>query len=365
VTLLLCIGGDGDTTADAHTTRGRGLTMALLEIRNLHLAMRSFDGEAHVLNGIDLTVERREVWGVVGETGCGKSLTGLSISRLVATPPGRYLDGEIRFDGHNVLRLTESEMRTLRGRRIGMIFQDPTTNLNPTFRIGTQLIDVALAAGRASPEVLGVAADASTRARRGAARRLAVDMLRKVGITDPEARFDNYPHEFSGGMRQRVLIAMALIGRPDLLIADEPTTALDVSVQAQVLALLKGMVAEFNMGVVLITHNLGVVATACTHVAVMYAGNIVESGPVHQILTRPRHPYTEALLDAIPSRHVKRGDLKGLAGVVPSLINPPPGCRFAPRCALATEVCQRSAPKLDGAAHRVACYHRTADRQVA
>ena len=323
--------------------------MALLEIRDLHLAMRSFDGEAHVLNGIDLTVERRQVCGLVGETGCGKSLTGLSVSRLVPTPPGRYLRGEIRFDGQDMLAMPESRVAGLRGTRIGMIFQDPTTNLNPAFRIGTQLVDAALAAARRKPAVLAGGG-------RRAAEALAVQMLEKVGIPDAAGRLRDYPHQFSGGMRQRVLIAMALIGRPDLLIADEPTTALDVSVQAQILRLIRGMVDEFDMGVVMITHNLGVVAQSCTHVAVMYAGNIVESGPVRDVLTQPRHPYTQALLAAIPTRNTARGALRGLPGAVPNLINPPPGCRFAPRCPRATAVCA-TLPQLTGTLHRTACHH--------
>lgn len=329
----------------------------LLDIRNLHLAMSSFDGEAHVLNGINLSVRRREIWGVVGETGCGKSLTGLSVSRLVPTPPARYIGGQILFDGHDLLGLDEAVMRSYRGRRIGMIFQDPTTNLNPVFRIGEQLVDVALAAARHSPEILGVPASASARSRRKAARMLAIEMLAKVGIPDPEARVDAYPHAFSGGMRQRVLIAMALIGRPDLLIADEPTTALDVSVQAQVLKLIGDMVSEYAMGVVLITHNLGVVAQTCSHVAVMYAGNIVESGSVACVLQAPGHPYTRALLASIPSRHTRRGDLKGLPGQVPDLIHPPAGCRFAPRCTLAMDACRRSLPPdiAVSDAHMVAC----------
>jgi len=327
--------------------------MALLEIRGLHLAMRSFDGEAHVLNGIDLAVERRQIWGLVGETGCGKSLTGLSVSRLVPSPPARYLKGEIRFDGQDLLRLTEAQMQALRGHRIGMIFQDPTTNLNPAFRIGTQLVDVALAAARRDPAILPAPGG-----RRGA-QALALQMLDKVGIPDAAARLDDYPHQFSGGMRQRVLIAMALIGRPDLLIADEPTTALDVSVQAQILALLKAMVTEFDMGVVLITHNLGVVAQTCSHVAVMYAGNIVEQGAVRQVLAAPAHPYTRALLRAIPTRDVKRGQLQGLPGAVPNLIRPPPGCRFAPRCDRASAACHDGTPPVVtvGHGHRVACLH--------
>ena len=343
------------------------MTLPLLDIRDLHLTMKSFDGEAHVLNGITLAVERREIWGLVGETGCGKSLTGLSVSRLVSTPPARYRSGEIRFNGQDLLQLPEAGMQKLRGRHIGMIFQDPTTNLNPSFTIGEQLVDVALAAGQHSPEILGLTVAAPSRERRRAAKALAGNMLDKVGIPGAAARLDDYPHQFSGGMRQRVLIAMALIGRPDLLIADEPTTALDVSVQAQVLRLLTGMVAEFDMGVLLITHNLGVVAQTCTHVAVMYAGNIVERGPVEAVLEAPAHPYTQALLAAIPTRAVKRGDLKGLPGSVPNLIQPPPGCRFAPRCVLAGPECLIATPPettLSGA-HRVACLKAGATTRAA
>jgi oligopeptide/dipeptide ABC transporter ATP-binding protein len=330
---------------------------ALLDIRNLHLSMHSFDGEARVLAGISLTVQRGEIWGLVGETGCGKSVTGLSVSRLLRSPPAEYTQGQILFEGTDVLTRTEAQMLTLRGRHIGMIFQDPTTNLNPSFRIGTQLIDVALAAARHDSAILGVPTGAGRSARRVAARRLAVSMLEQVGIPDAEARLDDYPHQFSGGMRQRVLVAMALIGRPGLLIADEPTTALDVSVQAQILALLKSMVAAYDMGVVLITHNLGVVSQVCTHVAVMYAGTIVESGPRETVLDQPLHPYTQALLRAIPSRDVARGALQGLPGSVPDLINAPPGCRFAPRCPLVRPECLAASPTSRQIApqHHVAC----------
>jgi oligopeptide/dipeptide ABC transporter ATP-binding protein len=331
--------------------------MALLDIRNLHLTMTSFEGRAHILNGIDLALERGEVWGLVGETGCGKSVTGLSVSRLLASPPAAYPYGQIVFDGVDVLQADEQAMRALRGRRIGMIFQDPTTNLNPVFRISDQMIDVALHVGAHDPTVLGLAANASRRDKRIAARRVAIQMLDKVGIAQAEERVDHYPHEFSGGMRQRVLIAMALIGKPDLLIADEPTTALDVSVQAQVLRLIHGLVQEFNLGVLLITHNLGVVAQVCTHVAVMYAGNIVEAGPVRPLFKDPRHPYTKALLRAIPAVHMKRGDLVGLAGSVPNLVVPPPGCRFAPRCEFAQARCTVGVPAARHVApgHRVHC----------
>jgi oligopeptide/dipeptide ABC transporter ATP-binding protein len=329
---------------------------ALLEIRDLHLSMSSFDGSAHVLNGIDLTVNRGEIWGLVGESGCGKSLTGLSISRLVPEPPATYRQGEIRLEGQNLLALPQKAMQALRGKRIGMIFQDPTTNLNPAFRIGEQLIDVALAAAAHDPSILGDMRGGRL-ARRRAARRLAGEMLERVGIPDAKARLDSYPHQFSGGMRQRVLIAMALIGRPDLLIADEPTTALDVSVQAQILKLLKGTVADHDIGVILITHNLGVVAETCSHVAVMYAGNIVESGPVAAVIGKPAHPYTQALLASIPTRDTKRGALKGLAGTVPNLIHPPPGCRFAPRCPLAVAACTTALPPslAVGPEHGAAC----------
>lgn len=314
--------------------------MALLEIRDLHLAIRSFEGEAHVLNGVSLAIERGEVWGLVGETGCGKSLTGLSISRLVPRPPGRYLRGEVLFEGRDLLALPEAAMRALRGRRIAMIFQDPTTNLNPAFRVASQMVDVALHAGAPGRRV---------------AREQAIAMLDRVGIVDAARRVDDFPHQFSGGMRQRVLIAMALLGRPDLLVADEPTTALDVSVQAQILRLLNDLVRQDGLAVLLITHNLGVVAQICSHVAVMYAGNVVETGPVRAIFREPRHPYTKALLAALPAAGARRGALASLPGQVPDLVHPPPGCRFAPRCARALPACTAATPALVGTPHAVAC----------
>jgi peptide/nickel transport system ATP-binding protein len=282
---------------------------ALLRISGLRLAMRSYDGETEVLKGIDLTIPAGRIAGVVGETGSGKSLTGLSVTRLVPTPPGRYLGGSIRFDGREVLSASEAEMLALRGRHISMIFQDPTTNLNPAFRIGTQMVDAALALARRDPEVLPAANGAGRRARRAAARALAVELLGRVGIPDPATRIDAYPHQFSGGMRQRVLIAMALIGRPRLLIADEPTTALDVSVQAQVLALIHSFVRDRGLAVMFITHNLGVVAQLCQEVNVMRMGEVVEAGPVGRVLKAPEHPYTRALLASVPTREMRRGEL--------------------------------------------------------
>jgi oligopeptide/dipeptide ABC transporter ATP-binding protein len=318
--------------------------MAFLEISDLHLSMRTFEGDAQVLNGINLRVERGEIWGLVGESGCGKSLTGLSVSRLVSSPPGHYSKGVISLGGRNVLDLSQAEMRKVRGRHVGMIFQDPTTNLNPAFKVGEQLIDVALHASANDPDILGLPPEAPPRRRRHAARKLAIETLEKVGIAEAGKRVDYYPHQFSGGMRQRVLIAMALIGRPELLIADEPTTALDVSVQAQILKLIYDLVQEHNLAVVFITHNLAVVAELCSHVAVMYAGNIVESGTTRAVFKNPTHPYTRALLSALPRADIVRGALRGLPGTVPDLTQPPPGCRLAPRCPDAHALCSAKLP---------------------
>ncbi|MCY7306492.1 MAG: ABC transporter ATP-binding protein [Rhodoferax sp.] len=333
--------------------------MPLLHIDNLHLAMRSFDGEAHVLNGVELKVDKGEIWGLAGETGCGKSVTGLSVSRLLGTPPARYLQGRILFDGQDVLTMDERAMRRLRGRAISMIFQDPSTNLNPVLRVGEQIADVAFEIGRHAPEVLGLGPQTGLAERRRAAKQLGVDMLERVGIPDAARRAHDYPHQFSGGMRQRVLIAMALVGQPRLLIADEPTTALDVTLQAQILRLLSDLVKRSDTAVLMITHNLGVVAQICSHVAVMYAGHVVESGRTREVLRSPQHPYTRALLAALPRPGVPRGQLANLPGRVPDLIRPPPGCRFAPRCARATSACTVATPASVAVSdqHLVACIH--------
>jgi ABC-type dipeptide/oligopeptide/nickel transport system ATPase component len=274
----------------------------LLEIENLHLSFETYAGDVRILRGVSLSVAQGEIWGIVGETGSGKSLTGRSISRLVPCPPGRYLKGEIRFDGVDLLKLPQSDMRALRGSRIGMVFQDPTSNLNPSFTVGEQIRDVALHASRHVPDLLGSDVR-SLFGRRRAAKELAIEMLGKVGISEPRARFNSYPHQFSGGMRQRALIAMALIGRPQLLIADEPTTALDVSIQAQILDLLWRLVHTQGLTLVLITHNIGVVAQICSHVAVMRHGEIVEQGTVNDVLKSPAAEYTRALLNAVPRAH--------------------------------------------------------------
>lgn len=279
--------------------------MPLLDIKSLELEFLTRNSATLVLRGVNLSLDRGQILGLVGETGSGKSITGMSISRIVETPPARYTGGSIRFDGIEILDQSEKAMRKLRGSRIGMVFQDPSSNLNPVFTIKDQMVDVGLHIANVAPEKLGLNPGAGHRAKRKAALDVSVAMLERVGVRDAARRIESYPHQFSGGMRQRVLIAMALLGRPDLLIADEPTTALDVSVQAQVLELIYGLVKEFNLGVVMITHNMGVVAQLCTHVAVMSHGQIVEQGDTASVLKTPQHDYTKKLLAAIPSARGK------------------------------------------------------------
>lgn len=334
----------------------------LVQIRDLRLNFSTFDGVAKVLAGVNLELHRGDVLGLVGETGCGKTMTALSIPRLIPTPPGEIVAGQVLFDGENILTKPDAEMRELRARRMAMIFQDPTTNLNPVFTIGEQMVDAILSKDgyRSS---LGYSSMAgwlpSVKARRRQARQRAIEMLDRVGISQPEHRIDSYPHEFSGGMKQRVLIAMAIAGQPDLLIADEPTTALDVSIQAQILRLVRELVAEFNLTVLLITHNLGVIAQVCDKVAVMYAGRVIEQGEVHQIFQEPQHPYTTGLLQAVPTRERKKGELIGIGGTIPDFIDPPLGCRFYPRCPHVMSHCREDPPppmvRLEGR-HSVACH---------
>ncbi len=304
----------------------------LVEIRDLYCEMVTFDGVSKVLNGVNLTINKGDMLGLVGETGCGKSVTAMSIPRLVPQPPARYPHGEVIFRGEDMLGKQNEELRELRAQHIGVVFQDPMTGLNPVFTVEQQMVDAILTrqdALQATYFLRGWLP--SSRERKREARERALQLLRRVGIPQPEKRIHAYPHEFSGGMRQRVLIAMAISGRPDLLIADEPTTALDVSVQAQILRLIAELVREINLTVLLITHNIGVVAQLCNRIAVMYAGNVVETGPTREVLRSPRHPYTRGLLQAIPDETIERGELVGVAGTVPSLLDPPPGCRFAPR----------------------------------
>ncbi len=314
----------------------------VLEIEGLTLEFQTDRGPAHVLDGVTLSVARGETLGLVGESGCGKSVTGLSAMRLLPSPPARITGGDIRLGGQSLLAMDEAGMRQLRGRRIAMIFQDPMVSLNPVMTIGAQLAET----------LRRQEGGGDLRARIAAA-------LATVGIGDPERAARSYPHQFSGGMRQRAMIAMMLACRPEVLIADEPTTALDVTVQAQVLDLIAELQAEIGMAVVLVTHNLGVVAEVCDRVAVMYAGTVVETGPVAAIFAAPRHPYTQALLAAIPRADTDSADLAVIEGRVPDLVAPPRGCRFHPRCPRASDLCRSDKPAIQpaGPGQEVACHH--------
>ena len=322
----------------------------LVEIKDLRLNFRTFDGVSKVLNGVNLKMWRGDILGLVGETGCGKTMTALSIARLVPCPPGEITAGEVFFEGEDVLKKTKEEMRLLRAQKLAMIFQDPTTSLNPVFTIGDQMIDIIGSRQDTSKASrLGMLGDVGNllpdiRQLRRRAKDRALEMLRRVGIGDASQRVTDYPHQFSGGMRQRVLIAAALSGTPTLLIADEPTTALDVSIQAQILRLIQELVEELNLSVLLITHNLGVVAKMCQKVAVMYAGVVVEYGSALDIFKKPKHPYTVGLMRAIPTYGTKKGEIQGIPGSVPDLLNPPPGCRFHPRCEHALPRCSEEPP---------------------
>jgi len=288
----------------------------LLEVRGLRTSFFTRDGVVRAVDGIDFQVDRGEIMGLVGESGCGKSVTSLSILRLVSKP-GVIEAGEIIFDGRDLLKLTDEEMRKLRGEQISMIFQQPTSSLNPVWTVGDQIEEVL----RIHRGMKGTAAEARS-----------IELLRMVGIPDPERRLKSYPHEISGGMAQRVMIAMALACEPDLLIADEPTTALDVTIQAQILDLMRNLRDETGTAIILITHDLGVVAEMCERVAVMYAGEIVEQTDVRTLFREPLHPYTQGLIGSIPVVGEVKDELAVIPGNVPNLIDLPAGCRFAPRC---------------------------------
>ncbi len=292
------------------------MTKPLLDVRNLKTYFFTRDGVVKAVDGVSFQVMPGEVLGLVGESGCGKSVTSLSILRLV-DPPGRIVDGEIWFEGTNLLALSEAEMARLRGDRISMIFQQPKSSLNPVYPIGDQIAEVF---------------QIHRGMKRKEAWQRAVELLRLVGIPDPAQKAHAYPHELSGGQAQRVMIAMALALRPRLLIADEPTTALDVTIQAQILDLLLDLRARFDTAIILISHDLGVIAETADRVAVMYAGQIVEQAPVRELFADPKHPYTRGLLASVPVLGRRRRRLETISGTVPDLISPPPGCRFAPRC---------------------------------
>ena len=301
--------------------------MHLLEVRNLQTHFPTRAGLVRAVDDVSFYLDRGELLGLVGESGCGKSMTALSIMRLIS-PPGKIVCGEIIFDGNDLLKLPEADMREIRGDDIAMIFQDPMTSLNPVFKVGEQIAEALRLHRKMS---------------RREARLAAIDAMREVSIPDPERRVDDYPHQLSGGMRQRVMIAMALACNPKLLIADEPTTALDVTIQAQILELLDELRKNRELAVLLITHDLGVVAEVADRVAVMYTGRIVEESPVEELFARPKHPYTEGLLRSVPkltSEYVSKAvQLETIEGVVPSPTDLPPGCHFAPRCRLRMPSC--------------------------
>ncbi|WNG35981.1 ABC transporter ATP-binding protein [Archangium violaceum] len=309
----------------------------LLDVRGLKTQLSLEEGPVLAVDDVSFSIPPGGTLGVVGESGCGKSLTALSVMGLVPEPPGRVVGGSIRFQGEDLLVLPEEKLRRMRGRHLSMVFQEPMTSLNPVYTVGEQIAEgVRLHQGLS----------------RTAAREHAVEMLRRVGIPAPEQRVDSYPHQLSGGMRQRVMIAMALACGPELLIADEPTTALDVTIQAQILELLKRLQQERRMAVMLITHDLGVVAESCDTVVVMYAGRVVERAPVKRLFRQPAHPYTAGLLRSIPALHEtggagERPRLKTIPGMVPSLRRLPGGCRFRDRCERAQELCARVEPTLE------------------
>jgi oligopeptide transport system ATP-binding protein len=301
----------------------------LLEIRDLRTYFELEEGTVKAVDGISFELKRGETLGIVGESGSGKSVTNLSIIRLIPTPPGRIVSGEIIFDGQDILLLPESELRRIRGRRIAMIFQDPMTSLNPFMRISKQLMEMTQ---------LHLGYDSSR------AYEHAVNMLETVGIPDARERADNYPHEFSGGMRQRVMIAMALSCQPELLIADEPTTALDVTIQAQILELIKELKREIGTSVMLITHDLGVVAGMTDHLLVMYAGKVFEQARTSELFSLPGNPYTKGLLRSVPDPLAEQGELYQIPGLPPDVAHLPPGCPFAPRCERAEQICREEFP---------------------
>jgi oligopeptide/dipeptide ABC transporter ATP-binding protein len=324
------------------------VTAPLLRIQDLVVRFRTDAGVVQALGGVSYDIREGETLAVVGESGCGKSVTALAVLRLIPSPPGEIVSGTIELSGESLLAATDERMRAIRGNDIAMIFQEPMTSLNPVFTVGDQIGEVLVLHRRLGPE---------------AARRETLSLLRLVGIPSPEQRIDEYPHQLSGGMRQRVMIAMALACRPKLLIADEPTTALDVTVQAQILDLLRGLQKRLGMSVLLITHDLGVVAETAHRVVVMYAGLVVERATATALFARPRHPYTAGLFRSLPRLDSDDDALEPIQGTVPDALAFPPGCRFHPRCPHAMPVCREKAPPLVDRAgpgeepHVSACFH--------
>lgn len=315
----------------------------MIQIKDLHVQFSTYGGRVQAVRGVSFDLHKGETLAIVGESGCGKSVTSQSIMRLIPTPPGRITSGSILFKGQDLTKLSEKKMRDIRGADISMIFQDPMTALNPTLRVGEQIAENIMQHENISKEK---------------AKEKAFEMLELVGIPNPKERLKQYPHEFSGGMRQRIVIAMALVCNPEVLIADEPTTALDVTIQAQILELFKDIQQKTDVSIILITHDLGVVAQVADRVAVMYAGKIVEIGTRRDIFYTPQHPYTKGLLRSVPRLDLYESELVPIAGSPPDLFAPPSGCSFAPRCPYAMEVCDRMYPastKLKES-HQVHCW---------
>jgi oligopeptide transport system ATP-binding protein len=316
----------------------------LLQVKDLQTQFFTQDGIVKAVDGVSFNLEEGETLGIVGESGCGKSVTVLSIMRLIPNPPGKIVGGQVLFDGEDLLKVDDEEIRRVRGNKIAMIFQDPMTSLNPVLTICRQISE--------SLELhLNMSKDA--------ARKRSIELLELVGIPEAAKRIDDYPHQFSGGMRQRVMIAMGLSCNPQLLIADEPTTALDVTIQAQIIDLVKRLQRELGMAVIWITHDLGVVAGMCKRVLIMYAGNIIEQAPVEEVYANPRHPYTLGLLASIPRLDaVRKSRLSPIEGLPPDLIDMPDACPFNPRCPYVQDVCRQKKPQLRsvGPEHQIACW---------
>lgn len=315
----------------------------VLEIKNLHVSFDTYGGTVKAVRGVEFDLHKGETIAIVGESGCGKSVTSQSIMRLIPKATGRIADGSILFKGNDLTKLKESEMRKIRGSEISMIFQDPMTALNPTITVGEQITEGIMQ---------------HTKATKQQAKQKAVEMLELVGISSPKERLKQYPHQFSGGMRQRIVIAMSLVCEPEVIIADEPTTALDVTIQAQILELFRDIQRKTNVSIILITHDLGVVAQVADRVVVMYAGKVVEAGTRREIFYNPQHPYTKGLLNSVPRLDLEGGDLIPIPGSPPDLFSPPTGCAFAPRCPYAMEVCDRVHPSdtIISEGHHTSCW---------
>lgn len=322
----------------------------LLQVKNLHVHYITNEEECFAVNGIDFELNEGDSIGLVGETGAGKTTTAMAIMQLIPDPPGVITDGEIIFKGKDMITNSEVENQRIRGNGISMIFQDPMTALNPTMTVGDQLIEVLLRHNKNMSK--------------SEAKKKAIDMLEMVGVK--AERFNDYPHQFSGGMKQRVVITMALLCNPDLLIADEPTTALDVTIQAQVLDIMKNLRDKFHMGLIMITHDLGVVAETCDKVAIIYAGEVVEAGTVPEVYLNPRHPYTRGLFDSIPKLDESSDRLIPIEGMTPNMSEPPTGCFFHPRCKYCQEKCKTHSPEtvqMEGGTHRYKCFYPLGNEQ--